>query len=178
MTLPQFPTIPTVMPGQPWTSALFNAVVGQALSFLGSKPFFFGYQGTNQSLANGTLTAISLDQTAYDTYGGHSNTVNPSRYVCQYAGIYHILAQVSWPTNATGNRAVEIYKNGTVFTPGTQTAAAGAANWTITQTGLYIPLAVGDYVEVFGQQSSGGALTPNNGSAPYHTWMQAIFAHL
>lgn len=176
MSLPQFPTIPTVQPGQPWTSALFNAVVGQALTFLSARPFFFGYQNTSQSFANGALQAVTLDATAYDTYGGHSNTVNPSRYVCQYAGIYHVIAQVSWPVNSAGNRSVEIYKNGTQFTSGTQSPAAGSANWSVTQTGLYVPLAVGDYVEVYGQQGSGGALSPNTGSAPYHTFMQAIFA--
>ena len=178
MALPQFPAIPTMMPGQPWTSALFNAVVGQGLTFLGSKPFFFGYQNTAQSFANVTTAAVTLDATAYDTYGGHSNTVNPSRYVCQYAGIYHVLAQISWPINTTGYRVVEIYKNGTIVTPGTQLPAAGSGNWTVSSTGLYVPLAVGDYIEMYGQQSSGGALSPNTGAAPYHTFMQAILAHI
>jgi hypothetical protein len=166
-----------MMPGQPWTSALFNTVVGQGLTFLSARPFFFGYQNTSQSFANGAGATVTLDQTAYDTYGGHSNTVNPSRYVCQYAGIYHVIGQISWPINTSGNRTVEIYKNGSVFTSGSQTLATGSGNWTVTQTGLYVPLAVGDYIEVFGQQSSGSALSPNTGSAPYHTFMQAIFAH-
>lgn len=178
MSLPQFPTIPTMMPGQPWTSALFNTVVGQGLTFLGARPFFFGYQNTGQSFTTGSSIGVTLDQTAYDTYGGHSNTVSPSRYVCQYAGIYHVIGQISWPINTAGSRQVEIFKNGSAYTAGTQSGTASSSNWTVTQTGLYIPLAVGDYIEVFGAQTSGGTLSPNTGSAPFHTFMQAMLAHI
>jgi len=164
------PVLRTFQSGEVETGAYFNAF-RDAVNFVINKPMAFLYQSAGQSVANNTNTAITLDATREDTYGGHSNTTNNSRYTAQVAGTYGIIGHVSWPVNATGVRALELYKNGTVYTSGNQGGPAPVTNWTAQETRITMPLAAGDYVEMFAQQASGGALTLNSGTAPYQTYM-------
>ncbi|MYV44288.1 hypothetical protein [Streptomyces sp. SID2888] len=127
------------------------------LGFLLDVPVFVGTQTSPQSAVNG-WTAISLNTTQVDTYGGHSNTVNNSRYTAQVAGYYNVCGVACWATNGTNVRAARIDVNGTVVQGTSQMFPAS----TTTITGVATPLrtvylAVGDYVEVAGYQNSGVA---------------------
>lgn len=154
------PTWAQVVPGQYDTSALFNTVSNNG-AFLSAPPVFQGYQSAVQSIANSAVTALSMDTTGIDTYGGHSNVTNNTRYTCQTTapGMYMIVGYFGLTANATGVRLIRINKNGSTLplsqldmaTPGTAVSLAMQATCIVT-------LAAGDYVEVAGFQTSGGAL--------------------
>ena len=159
------------------TAAMMNANVRDAVNFLLNVPVFYGQQSTTQSIANNTYTALSLDTNIYDTYSGHSTVTNNSRYTAQQPGLYMIIGRSGFTTNATGARgALIIYNGGGVSstTPNVTTGNAGASAFSYTEVVAFQLMAIGDYVEVFGYQASGGALsTTTGGSSMQVLWMHA-----
>lgn len=161
MTNLPVPTLASEVPGNYVTSALWNANVYNGLSFVLGPPDFVGYQNTAQSLSSGSWTALSLDASTLDSYGGHSNTTNNSRYTCQsnVAGWYTCCGVYAPVGNSSGFRAVRLQVNGSPllgagsYLPNNGTSDAGY----VTPT-RDVYLNVGDYVEVAGWQSSGGSL--------------------
>ena len=82
--------------------------------------------------------------------------VNPSRVTFSVAGWYSLVANVDFAASATGDREIYFQRSG-VGIYGRQTIkSATLANPMSTQAVLCV--AVGDYVEVFANQTSGGAL--------------------
>lgn len=137
------------------------------ISPVGSElPSFIGYASAAQSLASATLTPLALGAEVLDTHNGHDNVTNNTRYTCQLAGLYHVTGQVAFAINATGARALLIYKNAAEMTPGIRCALApptGNDIPTLVASGL-VQLGVGDYLELRGYQNSGTTLTTYNGS--------------
>jgi hypothetical protein len=112
-----------------------------------------------QTIANNTYTALVWNSEYYDTDTFHSTSTNTSRFTVPSGkgGYYLVTAATSWIANATGARRILIRKNGTDFrrngdVPGNSTVVVG------TQMTIIIPLTVGDYIEVFVRQTSGGDL--------------------
>jgi hypothetical protein len=167
----QIPVEATLVPGQSIVSAWANSNIRDAVNFVIAPPLAVVYQASVQSIANGTPTAVTMDSTLADTYGGHSNTTNNSRYVAQVAGWYWVKGNVLWAGNATGNRDVQVYKNGSAY-PYNWTAvpAAGTFNEPGVEVGALIFLNVGDYVEIWAGQNSGGALSTAANSAMHVLW--------
>ncbi|MEU4296336.1 hypothetical protein [Kitasatospora aureofaciens] len=171
------PTLASEVPGNYLTSALWNANVYNGLTYLLNRPMFEGYQSAAQSIANGSLTAVAIDTNLVDTYGGHSTTTNNSRYTCQTgaAGWYLVTCAAGFTANANGARALEIHKNGTAVklgyagTDDSRTDIAAAL-----QATAIVQLAVGDYLEGYVYQTSGGALSTN----PVATGMTVIWMHI
>lgn len=125
-----------------------------------------------QTLNNFTETAIALDAEAFDTHGFHSPTTNASRLTIPagMAGYYLIAGQIRFASSATGGRSASIYKNSATFLANTPAAAAGSTSTAIaTQAVAY--LAVGDYVELTGWQSSGAALSTEVSGSNLLTWL-------
>jgi hypothetical protein len=122
------------------------------------------YNSTTQSLSDSTLTTMLFDTEDFDIGGLHSTSVNTGRATCPSSGtgIYLVLAKVAYVANATGIRVVRIRKNGSDFTTQSTQAATAAGVQVVQSIGL-AALTPGDYVEVIGFQSSGGAL--NTGDA-------------
>lgn len=74
-----------------------------------------------------------------------------------YGGRYAIFGNVRFDTNATGSRAAYILLNGaTVIAIDVRVAVSGRPGDVVLST-VY-PLVVGDYVELFAFQDSGGDL--------------------
>lgn len=152
-------------PGNFLTGALWTAQVKAAMDFLmgsgtNGVPRFKGYASTAQSLATGTTdTPITLDTEDYDSDNGHSTSTNTSRYTIQVAGTYAIAATLAIATNATGNRKAGININGANARGGAVQAPGFASNSWCTAVYTEQPLSVGDYVELVGWQTSGGALS-------------------
>lgn len=120
-----------------------------------------------QTLANNTLTAISLDAEVYDTDTMHDNSTNNSRLTCKTAGVYVITGQINYAANATSVRDAFIYVNGAAVATarGRDPENAGAYIQVTTQ----YELAVNDYVQLYGYQVSGGDLNVTNGATL--TWL-------
>lgn len=153
------PVMLTEVPGNFITGALWNAQVGALGNFTIGVPFFSGYQVSTQSITNNTWTAVTLDSEYFDDDGGHSTVTNTSRYTCQVAGRYVITGTVFFSPNATGLRGSKITKNGTTVTGSTSFLAAAPSVGSTALCTIPVQLAVGDYVEVFAWQGSGGALS-------------------
>lgn len=135
-------------------------------------PWGLVYSGTGVACADNTWTLMS-----FNTQVNFSSTAsimaynwssNNSRLGAQtgQTGLYSINASVTFPTNATGVRRIQVRKNaagsatggtliGTTHLPTLTTS--GAATTVMYSRDAY--LTAGDYVEVFVLQNSGGSLT-------------------
>jgi hypothetical protein len=156
----------TFSAGETEVGAFLNAGVRDTGNYLLNVPGAYLTQSATQSLANSTWTAISFDQSVFDSYGGHSNVTNNTRYTAIVAGWYMVFGCVSYAGNASGNRGTAVAKNGTRvqgacgFVP---TIAVGNSPTTPSPPCIVF-LNVGDYVEIDGYQTSGGALATNSNS--------------
>ncbi|MGW2692324.1 hypothetical protein ACWC3Y_10735 [Streptomyces sp. NPDC001296] len=151
-------TVPTV--GNFDTGAWWTQNVTNMLTYGLNPPIFAGTQTSAQSTANTTWTTITLDTEQADSYGGHNTATNNSRYVAQIAGWYTVCGVAVFANNATGSRAARLHVNGNVIQGSAQNVLTSSSS---SFTGVMTPvravqLAVGDYVEVAGWQSSGGSL--------------------
>jgi hypothetical protein len=174
MPLLPVPTWAQVVPGQFDTSALFNTVSNNG-NFLSNPPLFAGYQSAAQSVANSTLVAIGMDSSVVDSYGGHSNVTNNSRYTAVVAGYYFVIAQVGYAANASGNRLIEMHKNGgsTLNLGQGVGLAPTTSNNSANQVSALVQLNVGDYIEAYTYQTSGGALN----TVPAQSGMTVLWLH-
>lgn len=145
-------------PGNLLTSSLWNAGPAASNAFLTAPPLAQVTQTTVQTCANNTLTPINFDTTALDTDNGHSNVTNNTRYTCQVAGWYLVIGGVGWAPNGAGNRLTLIYKNGVLTSWGSGVFTATNVNSTVVQASWMVQMNVGDYVEIYGYQGSGGPL--------------------
>lgn len=150
----------TFVPGVTDSAAFLNANVRDAVTFLLNPPLCRCKQTVTQSPANATFTAITFTANVVDSYSGHSTTVNTSRYVAQVAGWYTVAATVAWSANGTGIRTLQLRVNATAVdgTTDEYLAAVPGDVTVVSAGGDDVFLNTGDFVEVFGYQSSGGAL--------------------
>ena len=120
-------------------------------------PAVYSSNSTTQTISNATWTAVGFDTEDFDTSGFHSTVTNTSRYTIPagLAGKYLLNTNVKWANNATGTRIVRFRKNNTLtLAIQEKSSAAEFAD----QVSTICDLAVGDYVEVFVYQGSGGNL--------------------
>lgn len=157
-------------------ASTFEALLLSQVNFLLNPPQALVIQATLQSIPNGALTPITFDSSVTDGYGGHSNVTNNSRYTAQVAGWYNILGVVAFSANNTGTRTAEVFKNGAGFAYSQDWFANNGANAAVAITFVKVQLAVGDYVELNGYQTSGGALNTLVGGP--QSAMQIDFRHL
>jgi hypothetical protein len=161
------PTIPTEVPGNFWTSALWNTVVAGGFNYLFSPVRFKAYSSTSQSISSGTSsTVLTLDTEIVDSDGGHSTVTNTSRYVCQTAGLYFVTGSVCFnATNANGSRTMNIFVNGAGQTGAGIQSAPSPANGASVFSVTLVQLNVGDYVELACWQNSGSAISTSTTAA-------------
>ena len=162
--------------GSPSMGDLAQLTKEQATGKFGDLPVGYrdlgvrAFNSANISISNNTTTAITLDSERWDTGELHSTSVNTSRITLTTAGNYLIVGIIEWGANATGSRQVQIRRNGDSATNIgiiTQGATPGGAGFVTTQViSIYYQLVVGDFIELFVYQDSGGALNVLN-SATY-----------
>lgn len=167
------PTIPTF--ANPITSAYFAAIKATS-DFWALTPRCSVYQSSAQSIAvSGTAAVIGFDSEVYDIVQSgdspsHDNATLNSRIIIRTPGKYEITGQVYYAANGTGTRSAEIRLNaagniasGTRISLNQQTALTGPGT-PATPPPVEAALVAGDYVEIFGTQTSGGALNTAPGS--------------
>lgn len=125
------------------------------------KPIGFFTKSASQSINNTTVTAVTFDQESLDTDAAHSTVTNNSRYTAQTAGYYRCYAQVEWGGSATGVRDILFRVNGvaTDYLRNHIGTAPGSNHCQATSGILPVRLSVSDYIEVYVNQTSGGALS-------------------
>lgn len=143
------------------SAAFWNAQVRDSDSFLIGPPHCVMYQTAAQSIANATLVALTFDTNEVDSYSGHSTVTNTSRYVAQVAGWYQCSGVGGFAANVTSFRLAGWFKNGTAVPAAEaliQAVTAAGVGTGVTTPTREIFLNVGDYVELFAEHNSGGAL--------------------
>lgn len=175
------PTPPTFVAGASAGVAAQLNQMRDAVNFWANTPKVYAYQSAGTSLANNATTVLPLGAELYDIVQSgdtamHDLTTNNSRLVARTAGKYTITGGVAFASNATGDRTASVRKNaagssagGSIVSAARSPASTSGA--TIANlSSVEIDMAVGDYVELFALQSSGGALLTNaSGSAD--TWL-------
>lgn len=153
------------------TATILNSTTGVKgpLEFLLSPPRCGAYQTASTNMATSGVGAVLLfDTELYDTDSIHSTSTNTSRFTAATAGLYRVHGSIGFAANATGYRSVNIRKNaagasGGGTSVGVFRVPATATLSTLVPFACSVQLAVGDYVEVFGAQASGGALATDPG---------------
>jgi hypothetical protein len=145
---------------------------GQVLTVSGgvpswSTPAASGFVGckikmtSTQSMSNNTKTTIAFPAEDFDTSSFHDNSSNNSRITIPVgkAGYYLVIGKIHWRGAAGSNlRDVYLMKNGSdVETTSFGNVATTAADTAINCQTI-VNCAEGDYIELAGYQSSGGAL--------------------
>ena len=175
MTNLPVPVLPNEVPGNFMTSSLINTIGLNGLGFALAPPAAILQQATAQSISTGlTLVAVTYDSESLDTYGGHSVTTNTSRYTGQVAGYYLVIASVSYATNATGNRLIQIEKNATAVGAQVVFQSPTTSNGGTVQVAAIVQLnGSSDYVEAYTVQTSGSTLA----TTPSNTSMYVLWVH-
>lgn len=135
-------------------------------------------QTVTQSLTTATWTSITMDVEDKDLASGHSTSSNTSRYVVQAAGELTCEAGIAFAANATGVRGLRFTVNGAAVAQGRivlPSCAAGGTEIGLTRT---IPCVAGDYIEVQGYQSSGGALSTAYTAPELGSFLNVMWRHL
>ncbi len=111
----------------------------------------------NQSIPDNTNTLIDYETVDYDTHGAFN--LSTDRYTAPVSGYYAVAVSTEYAANATGQRATQLYKNGSIFCEigAHATVSATFTSRVFGNTTLY--LNAGDYLEFYAYQSSGGNLT-------------------
>lgn len=134
-----------------------SGLLGSLPAILKAPPFVQVYKPTNQSIPNNTMTAFSFSAEFYDTDTMHTSGA-PTRITFTTAGKYIITVYAAWERNVTGDRVVQVRKNGADIIAYDSRKTGGADlriahNWTFEEQ-----FSAADFIEVMGQQTSGAAL--------------------
>ena len=137
----------------------------------GNMPAFSAYaDATTQTLANATYTKILFQTKEFDT---NSNFAS-SRFTPTVAGYYQVSSQLLFPALAGFTCLVAIYKNGADFKEGTRTAIAATSSGGVYVSALVYCNGSTDYIEVYGQQSSGTSQNLAGTNNQFLNYFQAV----
>jgi hypothetical protein len=157
------PSILAVSAGARFLASHYNGIKDY-LDWLLNKPGVQTYRTVAGTLGTATWSnAIGMDGEDYDRDGMHDTVTNNARVFFQTAGRYRVTATLTWASNATGIRGIRVAQNsGGSATGGTEliTAWAPAVNGQESRTEVTFSkvFVAGDYIEMFGHQTSGGTL--------------------
>jgi hypothetical protein len=163
----------TAAPGGFLTAALWNSQVRDLGNFMLGVPVFSGYQNTGQSFASGSpgVGPVAIDTEVLDPAGGHSNTVNPSRYTPQAPGTYFVAGTVGWTAVSAATPA---YRRAWIRLNGnTIRGAVGSIDQqsnvqcAVSASGFVTCNGTTDYIELYAAQSTGSALSTTTGAADF-----------
>ena len=170
MAISTYVNVPTLAVGDKLTAARWNTI-RTAMNFLLNPPEAVATNTAGTSIPNNTETVIPFPTEDVDTgatYDGamHSTSSNTSRIVFTTAGRYQISGLLVFTANATGRRTANLRQNAAgVAGGGTLLRAYAFAATPSAADFCYLPIdwedtfAANDYVELFGFQTSGAALT-------------------
>lgn len=168
------PTPRTFTSSEVEVAAYFNAI-RDALLFLLNPPMAVLTQTTVQTFVSGTPAVVSFDTTQSDTYGGHSNSTNNSRYASQVSGWYWCQGTIQFSNVSGLDRTLSFLVNGSAINYfGNALPSASNNVFPTVSCGGLIYLAAGSYVEVQGFQESGGNIATHTlGSSMTVDWRHA-----
>ena len=145
----------------------------------GKAPRVSVFRTAAQSVSTGSNTLLTWNSENVDTDSMHDNSTNPSRLTIPtgFLGRWRFDIGVTFAAAANGTRAAWITVNGA----GTRYGQPEVPGSSVASAGLYISrelvLAVGDYVEVYCYQDSGGALNVLNSTTASYFDAQYVGAN-
>lgn len=174
--MPAVPTPPTIRDGIT-PSSTWNQF-RDSINFLLTPPIAKLRQTVAQTLTSGVITPITFDAEIVDSdvdgVGGHSNSVNPSRFVCRYPGWYGLAGRPAYQNTATGSRMGSLAVNSVEL--------AGARFFIEASVCDFLPMTVseaylntGDYAELFAFHTNVATLDTEVGSADSQSVLNVWF---
>jgi len=136
------------------------------------------YRNTTQSIANNTWTAIQLNAEYFDDVPSgvtemHNNSTNNTRITCRVNGVYHIVGNVQWENDATGDRMTAIRLNGSTYV-GLNTTRARVSGNTNVNVSTVIKMSAGDFVELMAYQDRGSSLNAVYDASNQHATVMSV----
>lgn len=130
-------------------------------------------KSVDQAIATATDTTISFQQetggTAFDNDDMHSVSSQTARLTVRRKGGYLYIANIEWGNNATGERVISLFKNGTSrVARDDRLASSGLDSQTVA---IIAAMDVNDWMEVKCNQTSGGNLDVRAGSRFCGAWL-------
>jgi hypothetical protein len=120
------------------------------------------WRGGDANIPNATLTEVGFQQETTDLSGLHSTAAEASAVInARVAGLVHAEAMVTWASNLTGTRWLQINRNGFPIAIDVRNSV-GATRQTVGVTWL---AAAGDTFSVSVSQNSGGTLAVRGGES-------------
>jgi len=151
------------------TAKIADANVTQsklADNIAGNGPAFFAWDSVGTTCLSGIVTKINLDTEDFDTNGNFSS----SRFTPTIAGYYFITASIAF-SSPRDDVYVSIYKNGTLYTGGSQVPSDSTRS---NCSSLIYLNGTTDFIEMYGWQNSG--TTASSSAARWDTFMSGFLA--
>ena len=154
------------------TSFYITTATGTTPVPVGYGPIVSTYLSVAQSaVASGVPTKITFQTKEYDTGGYFDNTSN-FRYTPLVPGFYQVSVSMQPAASGTGLVGVSIYRNSAAYKAGNK-VANNASGVIVTASAIVQCNGSSDFIEAFGYQTTGGAMTlPISSTA---TFFQATF---
>lgn len=118
-------------------------------------------RATNQSALNQTATPVQFVIEDYNE-GCADLTIDNTRITFPEPGLWLCAAEITWAANSTGNRGMTLLHRSSGGTEQARTSAmlrsATNANPCVVDGFTCFDVSLGDYMDLTGQQSSGGSL--------------------
>jgi hypothetical protein len=173
------PTIKHYTFGEDLGSTEMEVGVADPLTFLYNRPRCNAVRTSNLSIGTGgDPKLITLEAETIDNDSMYDSATNPSRITFQTTGAYMIGAQLAYASNATGRREVQIRLGAAGSGTGGTRLCRGVGQTTAGDVVLscqrMITAGVGNYIELFGFQDSGGALNVVGGNDMSFMWAYQI----
>jgi hypothetical protein len=120
-----------------------------------------------QNIPTSTIQHVSFDTELFDIGGFHSAAPYPERITIPtgYGGYYLIHVQIQWEQDPTGDRHVDIWKNGAALFRALLPAVTNSDK--TMEFALPYALAAGDYIVCYVWQDCGTGLDIQRTAAPY-----------
>ena len=120
------------------------------------------YELDPNTISNNTFTALTFSTELFDTDGFHSTVSNTSRITIPSGkgGYYLFRSAAQIQNNATGERLMRFYKNGSFADPQFRLSHDSDGHNSIMLVS-WMNLVAGDYIECYVNQTSGGNLNFN-----------------
>jgi hypothetical protein len=159
------------------TVATLNGTGANAGIQLGSSmaPCFSAYANAGQTVTAGTFTKIAINTKIFDTNGNFDATTN-YRFTPTVAGYYQVNGSGSFGTTGAAELIVAIYKNGSIYSRGTDTNMASGTfgDSVVCYNEIIYMNGSSDYIELYGLVSANPRT--GNGLRYYDTWLTSRFS--
>lgn len=172
LSVPSNPAWP-VSPAYVTSAGYLNPAIRDTIRFLTYPPIFRAfYAASTNTLASQSFpsgTKMTLDTVTVDNYSGWSSGSN--LWTAPVAGVYCCIAQINVASQSSaGSLAAGFSVNGGNTTWGKSARSPANSSGFAVSTVQRLRLNAGDTVALIGSQSSGSALTINNGTRLVCCW--------